>query len=105
MHAAEPSAGARVLALPMSEATSLEYPNERAPIKEILLYTFRECASDQDQDNHRTNRKTLPHTATNSGIYPALPCPMLLNRASSTGRLRQIKQAYTVQHLHASLSD
>ena len=84
MHAAEPSAGARVLALPMSEATSLEYPNERAPIKEILLYTFRECASDQDQDNHRTNRRTLPHTATNSGIYPAL---MLLNSASSTGRL------------------
>ena len=35
-----------------------------------VLYTFWECASDQDQDNHRTNRRTLPHTATNSGIYP-----------------------------------
>ena len=79
-------AGTRVLALPMSEATSLEYPNYSCPSKQ-LLYTCWECASDPDQDNHRTNRTTLPRKATCSGIYRELPCAMLLNSASSTGRL------------------
>ena len=55
MHAAALSAGTRVLALSMSEATSLEYPNEKAAQQRNSLVCLRESASDQDQDNNRTN--------------------------------------------------
>ena len=76
MHAAALAAGTRALALSMSEATSLEYPNEKAAHQRNSLVCLRESATDQDQDNNRTNRHTLPYASAN-----------------------------TVQHLHASLSD
>ena len=82
MHAAVPSAGARVLALLISEATSLEHPNQKAAHQRTLLVYPWESASDQDQDNDRTNRHTQQAHATNRSVH-----------------------ANAVYHLPASLSD
>ena len=61
MHAAALFAGTRALALSMSEAISLEYPNENAAHQRNSLVCPRESACNQDQDNNRTNRHKL-HT-------------------------------------------
>ena len=81
MQAAVPSAGTRVLALLISEA-SLERPNQKAAHQRTSLVYPWESASDQDQDNDRTNRHTQQAHATNRSV-----------------------RANAVYHLPASLSD
>ena len=82
MQAAVPSAGTRVLALLISEATSLERPNQKAAHQRTSLVYHWESPSDQDQDNDRINRHTQQAHATNRSAH-----------------------ANAVYHLPASLSD
>ena len=65
MQAAVPSAGTRVLALLISEATSLEHPKPKASQQRTSLVHRKESACDLDQDNERTNRHTQQARATN----------------------------------------
>ena len=67
MQAAVPSAGTRVLALLLSEATSLVRPKSKTTHQRTSLVYPWESASDQGLDNDRTNgptdtrnRHTLP---------------------------------------------
>ena len=69
MQAAVPSAGTRVLALLISEATSLEHPNQKATHQRASLVYHWESASDQDQDNERINRHTQQAHATNRSVH------------------------------------
>ena len=69
MQAAVPSAGTRVLALLISEATSLEHPNQKATHQRTSLVYHWESASDQDQDNERINRHMQQAHATNRSVH------------------------------------